>query len=113
MKKSVVIGSLLAFLSIGCSACVKSKSSELDDNKYTVTWKNYNGSVLEIDEEVPEGSMPSYDGKTPLRFKDEGHDYTFTGWIPEPSPIYEDTPYYAQYDEGTHDRDQLHRKHLQ
>jgi len=29
---------------------------------YTVTWKNYDGSVLKIDTDVEIGTMPSYDG---------------------------------------------------
>ena len=30
---------------------------------YTVTWKNHDGTVLEVDENVEEGTYPVYDGE--------------------------------------------------
>ena len=39
-------------------------------NYYTVTWLNYDGSVLEVDEEVLEFALPTYDGETPLKERD-------------------------------------------
>ena len=47
---------------------------------YTVTWKNYNGSVLETDENVAAGSTPSYDGEAPTKEEDADNTYTFSGW---------------------------------
>ena len=44
-------------------------------SSYTVTWKDWNGSVLETDENVAEGTTPTYDGAIPTK---DG--CTFTGW---------------------------------
>ena len=48
-------------------------------NKYTVTWKNYDGNVLEVDS-VEYGLLPTYDGKTPLKSEDDNNIYVFKGW---------------------------------
>ncbi|MBQ2211698.1 MAG: hypothetical protein II410_02285, partial [Ruminococcus sp.] len=56
-------------------------------NKYTVTWKNEDGTVLETDENVPYNSTPSYDGATPVKDSDDTNHYTFTGWDPEIVPV--------------------------
>ncbi len=47
---------------------------------YTVTWKNYDGTILETDKNVSYGELPSYDGKTPSRSSDNEYTYTFAGW---------------------------------
>ena len=47
---------------------------------YTVTWKNWDGSVLETDENVAKGATPSYDGEVPTKAEDEQNTYTFSGW---------------------------------
>ena len=47
---------------------------------YTVTWKNYDGTVLETDKDVAYGSEPSFDGATPARANDNDYSYNFAGW---------------------------------
>ncbi len=47
---------------------------------YTVTWKNWNGDVLETDDNVAAGTTPTYDGEVPTKAEDETNTYTFAGW---------------------------------
>ena len=46
---------------------------------YTVTWMN-GDEVLETDENVEEGSLPSYNGEAPEKAEDDENTYTFAGW---------------------------------
>ena len=51
-------------------------------NKYLITWRNYDGTILyEAEEEY--GQMPAYVGETPVRERDVQYSYTFSGWTPE------------------------------
>ena len=67
---------------------------------YTVTWKNYDGNVLEIDNGVKAGETPKYDGDTPKRNSDVDRVYVFNGWDPEITPVTSDAIYTAQYSES-------------
>lgn len=66
-------------------------------NKYTVTWVNWNNTLLEQDLEVPYGETPSYDGDEPKREKTAQHNYTFIGWDPIVEPVSGNITYVAQY----------------
>ncbi len=68
-------------------------------NKYTVTWKNYNGDVLEIDLNVEDGSMPSYDGQTPIKPETSSASYTFIGWDKEVVAVAGNQEYIATFRE--------------
>ena len=49
---------------------------------FTITWLNSDGTVLEVDENVPYGTIPQYDGRLdPPTSSCPGHSYTLlTGW---------------------------------
>ncbi|MBR0385692.1 MAG: hypothetical protein IJI05_04005 [Erysipelotrichaceae bacterium] len=66
-------------------------------NRYTVTWVNYNGQVLEQDENVAYGTMPSYDGATPARAADRSYTYRFLRWSPVVSEVTGDVTYTAEF----------------
>ena len=59
---------------------------------YTIQWKNYDGTTIETDTNVPYGSTPHYDGSTPTY---DGQ--TSTGWTPEPTTVTGDAVYTATY----------------
>ena len=66
-------------------------------NKYTVIWKNYDGEVLETDTNVEYGSMPSYDGDTPLKPQDDTYYYSFSGWTPTKENVTGNIEYIATF----------------
>ena len=66
-------------------------------NQYTVYWKNWNGSYLEVDENVDYGTIPVYDGITPAKPSDTIGDYTFIGWSPSVEEVTGNTTYVAQF----------------
>ena len=68
---------------------------------YTITWKNYDGAVLEIDENVLEGTTPTYDGLQPARESDAQFTYIWTGWSPVVGEATADATYTATFKEET------------
>ena len=64
---------------------------------YTITWINYDGTVLEIDEAVQYGVVPTYDGVIPTKPSDVKYSYVFDGWSPEIKVATENVTYVAQY----------------
>ena len=81
-----------------CSTCGYSYvDDETNALPITITWKNYDGSILEVDNNVPYGTMPSYDGEIPTREDDNQYTYTFDGWSPQITKAVEPLTYIAQF----------------
>ena len=64
---------------------------------FTVTWVDIDGTVLETDENVAEGTMPSYDSKAPTKAAANGYTYVFAGWDKEISEVTGNVTYIAAY----------------
>lgn len=69
-------------------------------NKYTITFKNYDGTVLQSSE-VEYGQTPAYIGATPTKPADAENTYTFTNWDKTINIVTGDEEYTAQYSNST------------
>jgi len=69
-----------------------------DINKYTVTFKNYDGSTLQ-EETLEYGTLPKYKGEVPTREKTKEYTYTFKGWNKEITEVTNNQEYIATYTE--------------
>ena len=96
MKKSVKLITILGTFSLLLSSC-----NLFNNAKYTVTWQNYDGSVLEVDEGVRQGKLPTYDGADPVKVGTDEFEYIWTGWTPEVSKASADVTYVATFREET------------
>ena len=64
--------------------------------KYTVTWKNYDGTILS-EEDYDYGVTPTYKGNTPVREGDDQYSYYFGAWEPTPLPVKGNIEYTASF----------------
>lgn len=67
-------------------------------NYHQATFKNYDDSILFIDDKLKDGDIPTYEGETPTRESDEQYHYHFVGWDKPIEAIYDDVTYYATYE---------------
>ena len=68
-------------------------------NKYTVTFVNYDGTVL-YESEVEYGKVPEYTGTTPTKESDNTYSYTFDKWNKEIVAVTKDVEYTATFKES-------------
>ncbi len=64
---------------------------------FTITWKNWDNTVLKTDTNVTAGTVPSYTDATPTRPATAQYTYTFSGWDPTPVAATADATYTATY----------------
>ena len=69
--------------------------------KFTVTWANWDGTVLQTQQIFP-GNMPAYTGPTPTRDPDVYNHYFFNGWSPTIQIVEANVIYTAQYRSEVH-----------
>lgn len=86
---------LLTLITSSCGKRPHQSSSSVES--YTITWKNYDGAILEIDSNIKMGEIPTYDGNVPEKPSDERYSYTWSGWTPEITPALKNQTYTAIY----------------
>lgn len=64
--------------------------------KFTITWKNYDGSILETDI-VEYATIPVYNGNAPTRKADTFYLYNFNGWNPTVEKATHNAEYIATF----------------
>lgn len=91
----------IMLFSVALSSCSLIEKTPSDDDKtnskFTITWVNYDGTILEVDEDVAYGTLPTYDGETPYKPSEGDIDFTFDGWYPEVTNATYDATYVAQF----------------
>ena len=70
-------------------------TAEFEPIKYTITFQDNNGTIID-QVEYDYGTMPA--PENPVKPSNGIYSYTFTGWMPELTPVTGNATYTAQYD---------------
>ena len=98
MNKKMFLIVPFVLLTLGCQQTPSNKPIPIIGDKYfTVTWTDYNGTVLEVDRDVEKGTMPEYNGELPTREPSAQYTYAFKDWSPALTPVDRDITYMATY----------------
>ena len=73
---------------------------DANPRNYTITWKNYDDNVIKT-ETIPYGTLPTYEGDTPIRENTAQTAYSFAGWSPNIKEVEGDATYVATFSEET------------
>ena len=92
MNKKLLFLLPLVLLPLGCG-----NKQNICRDCFTVTWIDYEGTVLEIDKNVEKGTMPSYDSGLPTREATAQYTFEFKAWSPILTPVEKDVTYMATY----------------
>jgi uncharacterized repeat protein (TIGR02543 family) len=87
----IVLACCFMLFLVACTA----EEPIVEENYYTILWV-VEGVIVETDEKVKEGTLPTYNGATPTK---EGG-YTFTGWTPTISVAKANTTYTATFEKA-------------
>lgn len=93
-KKGVLFISGLVFLTMTMAGCNKQNQTS-----FTVSWCNYDGTLIEKDLNVEKGAMPSFDSSKPVKADDTSSYYVFSGWSPEVKEVTKDVTYTAVFEQ--------------
>ncbi len=97
-KKIFAAIALILSLIILLASC-RTPETPPEPSKYTITWVNEGGEVLETDTDVIEGTIPTYNGETPKKNGTSEVVYIFDGWSPEVVPATANVTYTATFRE--------------
>jgi len=97
MNKRILFILCASLFLVSCNNKNDDNKEEKIVNKYTVTWKNYDGTILEIDENVLENSDPTYNSSLPSRETNGSISYVFSSWSPTISKVTSNITYTANF----------------
>ena len=93
--KKLFLTSFFVLVAASLSAC-QLPFGKKESAKSRIYWKNYDGSILEMDE-FSGLQIPEYNGKTPTKPTDDAATYEFAGWDKEIGVVLSTTEYVATF----------------
>ncbi|MGI6782090.1 MAG: MBG domain-containing protein [Acholeplasmataceae bacterium] len=72
-------------------------NAHFEIDRFTITFKNHNGDVLQTLEEIAYGTMPNYSNAKPTKPATDKYTYTFSHWSPQIVLVTGDEEYIAEF----------------